>query len=466
MKTKFSCYLVAASVLSCVSGLVACKTVDVPDLPQNTNVSKEIDSLQAMKSDEVNRNVNMLAPTYFNKGDKALNDAIEKRNDGDNPLDEVARAKAYLTKANEVATRAEDMMQPALTARDAAVKAMAPQFVKDKLADVDEDLRDAGDDIEDNDLNDAKERVPDLAKRYYDVELQALEASHLKHAEQQISQAEDEKAEKFAPRTLKSTQDELKSLKLFIQGNRHSENEIAARAAELNKDADRLLQITREARVASNSNPESMAIKIEERDKEVAAAQEKARNANQKFNSLENEVASDKNALNERNAATEEQTKELQKTQAQLQAERDLNQRFDDVRSMFKDDEAVVYRQGNKLLIRLKGLNFPKGRAAITPENYSLLSKVQDAIKKFGVAKVTIEGHTDSTGSRAQNEKLSQERADAVQRYLVANGTVTEDMISSEGKGFEDPIATNKTKKGRQANRRVDLILAPERISR
>jgi outer membrane protein OmpA-like peptidoglycan-associated protein len=116
---------------------------------------------------------------------------------------------------------------------------------------------------------------------------------------------------------------------------------------------------------------------------------------------------------------------------------------------------------GNKLVIRLKGIQFPVGKSVILPQNYALLSKVQQTIRTLGEVDVVIEGHTDSTGSTQLNEHLSEQRADAVRQYLVANETLPYDKIIAVGYGSIRPIASNKTAKGRAMNRRIDLIITP-----
>jgi OOP family OmpA-OmpF porin len=69
-----------------------------------------------------------------------------------------------------------------------------------------------------------------------------------------------------------------------------------------------------------------------------------------------------------------------------------------------------------------------------------------------------LAGYTDNVGSAAYNLKLSQDRADAIQTYLVSKG-VSPEKIHAEGHGKANPIATNKTAAGRQQNRRVEFSI-------
>jgi outer membrane protein OmpA-like peptidoglycan-associated protein len=70
-----------------------------------------------------------------------------------------------------------------------------------------------------------------------------------------------------------------------------------------------------------------------------------------------------------------------------------------------------------------------------------------------------VEGHTDANGSDSNNLILSQDRADAVKQYLVANAGVNPEKISSIGYGEARPVSTNETAEGRTRNRRIDLVL-------
>ena len=150
-----------------------------------------------------------------------------------------------------------------------------------------------------------------------------------------------------------------------------------------------------------------------------------------------------------------------EKAKIKLAAEREFNERFNAVQRNFHSDEAEVYKQGNTLVIRLRGIKFPVGGATLTPENYTLLSKVQAAIRVFGQPTVTIEGHTDSSGSVQTNLKLSQTRAEAVKTYMVANNTLPENRIYAVGYGPDRPSAPNTSPEGRAMNRRIDVVVKP-----
>jgi outer membrane protein OmpA-like peptidoglycan-associated protein len=151
----------------------------------------------------------------------------------------------------------------------------------------------------------------------------------------------------------------------------------------------------------------------------------------------------------------------LDKQTRRGQAEKEFNQRYNEVQTFFDSDEAEVYKQENQLVIRLKAIKFPVGQSILMPGTYTLLSKVQRAIRTFGEPQVVVEGHTDNTGSDEVNEYLSQQRAEAVMEYLIANKTLPFDKIMAVGYGSVRPLASNKTSEGRAINRRIDVVITP-----
>ena len=127
----------------------------------------------------------------------------------------------------------------------------------------------------------------------------------------------------------------------------------------------------------------------------------------------------------------------------------------------FDKDEAEVYRQGDQLLIRLKALNFKSGSSSLPSASVNLLGKVREVVAEFNPSQIKIEGHTDSTGTATKNMQLSKERAEAVAKYMVSTNVIAENEIMTEGFGPEKPLQPNSSKAGRATNRRVDLILVP-----
>jgi outer membrane protein OmpA-like peptidoglycan-associated protein len=100
---------------------------------------------------------------------------------------------------------------------------------------------------------------------------------------------------------------------------------------------------------------------------------------------------------------------------------------------------------------------FDFNRAAIKKESYSLLAEVAKVMNDhLEIKRVTVEGHTDSVGSSQFNKALSQQRAEAVVKWLTDHG-VAKERLSAQGMGKEQPIMPNDTDAGRAANRRVEF---------
>lgn len=118
---------------------------------------------------------------------------------------------------------------------------------------------------------------------------------------------------------------------------------------------------------------------------------------------------------------------------------------------------APTYRtQVTEQLVRLDGAHFATGSSKLLPDAGKRLNEVVAAARQHPDARFSVTGHTDSTGSAALNQKLSQARAEAVKAYLVSQG-VAASRIDTAGKGASEPIADNRTAQGRAQNRRVEI---------
>jgi len=122
-----------------------------------------------------------------------------------------------------------------------------------------------------------------------------------------------------------------------------------------------------------------------------------------------------------------------------------------------KGDEADVTQGLRNGRVTLQNVHFATGKADITLDSETTLTKVAQAMKDNPDWKVRVEGFTDSTGNKESNLKLSQERADAVANWLADHG-VDRSRLTAKGYGADNPAASNKTEAGRKKNRRVELV--------
>ena len=123
-----------------------------------------------------------------------------------------------------------------------------------------------------------------------------------------------------------------------------------------------------------------------------------------------------------------------------------------------------VKREVRKLLQKaMQGIEFESGKALIKKKSFPLLDQIAAIFNENTDYIIEIQGHTDNTGKAEVNKKLSQQRADAVKKYLAGKG-VAEERMTAVGYGQEVPVADNSTKEGRQKNRRVEFKISFEEV--
>lgn len=117
-----------------------------------------------------------------------------------------------------------------------------------------------------------------------------------------------------------------------------------------------------------------------------------------------------------------------------------------------KQDQIVIHEK----------IQFETNKAVIKPESGPLLEEITNVIKQNAqIKRLSIEGHTDSTGADKHNQTLSEQRAAAVRDYLVQHGVAPE-RLSARGWGKTRPIGDNSTATGREENRRVEFIIVEQ----
>ncbi|HUT52883.1 MAG TPA: OmpA family protein [bacterium] len=106
----------------------------------------------------------------------------------------------------------------------------------------------------------------------------------------------------------------------------------------------------------------------------------------------------------------------------------------------------------------LNNINFNSGKSNIKPIYYNQLNEIASIMNANPNAKIRIEGHTDSDGSDANNQRLSEQRANAVMQYLISAG-VDSSRLQAVGKGETSPVASNATPQGKALNRRIEFTM-------
>jgi outer membrane protein OmpA-like peptidoglycan-associated protein len=439
----------AATVAAVVAAFAGCKTLDVQPLPDTANPSDEITATEARFSEVEDNQGAVLAPESFAAAKEALDDAKElraERASNADILEKVAVANANLKRADDTIVVAMETIPAVMEARQDAIAAKAPELLREDFEEADRALEGVTEDLEDGDRDDAARKREELTNNYIRLQVVALTNANLDPATRDIAVAKREGASDLAKRTLSSAEQALEDAKAFIATNRNDAEGIASASALARSEAAHLVTVTREANAIGGNDPESIVLERERSQKLTAAAEAEAR------------------AAEERAAATEGDLAETQTEAERLAADKAFNDKFAAAQASFSAEEGEVYRQGNSLVLRLRGLSFASGKSEIQEASFPLLEKVQTVISQFAPAKVTVEGHTDSVGAPSFNQKLSEARAQAVVAYLTENGGDDEAVeMSAQGFGDQRPLAPNNTAEGRAQNRRVDVVIEPVR---
>lgn len=138
-----------------------------------------------------------------------------------------------------------------------------------------------------------------------------------------------------------------------------------------------------------------------------------------------------------------------------------LDQQQRELEASLAGSGAQVVRQGDELVVNFPAsITFATDSAQIRPEFYPTLDQVAATLQRYPQSYIDVVGHTDSTGSEQYNQALSERRAQAVANHLRSRG-VNPVRIAAYGMGETQPIASNATPEGRQANRRVEVRIIP-----
>jgi len=131
------------------------------------------------------------------------------------------------------------------------------------------------------------------------------------------------------------------------------------------------------------------------------------------------------------------------------------------LRDKMRGTGVSVTRNGDNIVLNMpNNVTFDSSSSNLKPAGANTLTGVSMVLKEYPKTAVNVVGYTDSTGRRALNMRLSQQRAESVASALIGQG-VASDRLRTQGAGPDNPVATNSTEAGKAQNRRVEITLTP-----
>jgi OmpA-OmpF porin, OOP family len=479
------------SVIIVLLSFVGACTSTIPEVKPIAEVENPTDNINRLENDLASaykNQLNVLAPTWFEKAASSLGKAkkgLEKGEEISEILRYTAEGQVYLLKAEEISKVTRITLADVIKSRDLARQAGAAKLGND-YTDAEQAFLSLTKAIEKGDLAYAEKRKVRLAETFHSLELRAIKDETLGEVRTLIERAKNNRVDKIAPQSFNISQNKLSEADAFITQHPYEKEMMRQKADEALFMSQRMFQVADQSEKFKDMKPEETTLWMEKILHEITTKLDATDMRNQTYdiqvknivNSIDSlqkdrQFMSNKVKLlqaeietkNSQIAELEGKTLEQQKVKERLAAEKRFNELFTEVQNLFSPDEAEVYKKGDSLVIRLRAIQFPVGKSVIMPDNYPLISKIQQSIRTFGEPDVIIEGHTDSTGSAEVNELLSQERAESVRQYLLANKTLSNDRIVAVGYGSSKPLASNETEEGRAVNRRIDVIIKPKKQS-
>jgi outer membrane protein OmpA-like peptidoglycan-associated protein len=458
-------------VIFMLIGITSFGCTSVPTLSEH-QAMEEYDGISAYKerlSKDLANGLFDFAPKGFQEARARLVQAISlgRSRNTEMVTKTLAEGHEIMNKAESDARLSKELMREVLSARRQAMQVNADAIQQERLNELDNQLRKASELVEEGDIESAKKLRPAMLDGYAQIELEALKQDATEYAMRDITLAIRNKADVYAPLTLKRAKDELALASAVLENNRNRRNKAKKHALVASQLAKRSIEIT------------ELVKDFEQRDyslEEVVLWYQKQLRL---IHSPLGEGLSFDRPNHEIVQTLHEKFKRyvnMQKQQAQMATKLDLEswlaaverenreaqRRFDKIQDLFNPYEANVYRQGHNVLLELHTFHFPSGGTDIQEENFTLLDKIVTAVNLFPRPNVVVSGHTDSVGSAQTNQKLSKQRAETIASFLEKVGGVKRTSLTSIGYGETRPVANNETAAGRKSNRRIEVLIINE----
>jgi outer membrane protein OmpA-like peptidoglycan-associated protein len=290
-------------------------------------------------------------------------------------------------------------------------------------------------------------------------------------AENAVRIAQDTGADKYTPEIMRQAKLDLENAS-DLDGNKHRDEKMeithAREAVERAEDA-RIATLRKQAAereaatvAAKNQAQQDAALSAQQAAQSQLAAQKSQMDAQQA------QLQADQAKAAKAQADAARAQAEAEAAEARAKAA-DANKSADDANAVREklriqlNSVLATSETARGLIVNMSDVLFDTGKYSLKPTTQVSLAKVAGILQSYPGLKVQVEGYTDSVGSDDYNQTLSQNRASGVRDFLVAQG-VSQNNISSQGFGKNNPVADNATSSGRQQNRRVNMVVSGDAI--
>ena len=285
----------------------------------------------------------------------------------------------------------------------------------------------------------------------------------LYEAQNAMQIAEAAGADKYAADTIATAKTALKNAEDINSHSRDRKETITfAREAVQSAEDARIITI-RKIKAEDDEAARQARLNAEQQAQQSQLAAQQAQMAAQQSQLAAEQEAAQRAKADAARAEAEAQAEKARQAQQQAeQAAQQAAQQANDARERLRNQLNQVLQTtetARGLIVNMSDVLFDFNKYTLKSEAREKLAKVSGILLAYPDLKVQVEGYTDNIGSDEYNQKLSEQRADGVREYLVAQ-SVSDSNVTAKGFGMADPVADNTTNQGRAKNRRVELVVS------
>lgn len=455
-----------------IAGAVVAQAVTLEEVE---NRMAEAEQLRALE----------FSPRHYQDAKRSLENAKAYLASGnrDEADRELSNSADHIGMAMEATQKMNSLFSGLLESRD-RMQMTDPQHLRADLVDrAERDFSRVIENVENGDVNKAQKEAKIAKDTIHAAQVVAAREQFTRPIARQIAAARKVHARKYAPNSLDRSLEAQKKVESLIKDNPDAQVQMHAASQQGLYQAERSMKIAeRGDRFSKNPAEIEMMVDAEEARLRLLGkhlgvdlvnakdAEEQAMMLRQAIEEMEKgyqqQLAdSDKTieALNAKLGTYAGDLASMEDMRRKLQIKRDAEAKIKRLTKLFNaNDVEILLTPDSDVILRMKALNFRSGSAVIPTNTYGMLDSASQAMVMFPDRAVRVEGHTDAMGANVYNQKLSERRAGAVNTYL-SEKLEGQRAIEAVGFGEEKPIANNETARGREKNRRIDIVLLAPR---